>query len=172
MTYLIPCVKEHNIICSKVILSQISRNFFNLENTRLRWAHASNAILSLQEKSSSQRFTSCWWHALSWTSAQYLTVQLGLCLSVLRPQNTKSVSIYLEKLSLTPKTFNAASSYLKDSWVKESECSLLTTGGPVWCFRKLLCWHNSATELAAVSAEKWCWWCFPSGGNTAKEGMA
>uniref|UniRef100_A0A8B9S4R9 Stomatin n=1 Tax=Apteryx owenii TaxID=8824 RepID=A0A8B9S4R9_APTOW len=32
VTYLVPCVKDHNIICSKVILNQISRNFFNLEN--------------------------------------------------------------------------------------------------------------------------------------------
>lgn len=56
VTYLIPCVKEHNVICSKVILSQISRNFFNLENIRLRWACTSIPVSPLQEKSSWHRF--------------------------------------------------------------------------------------------------------------------
>lgn len=33
--YLVPCVKEHNIICSKVILGQFSRNLVNLKRMRL-----------------------------------------------------------------------------------------------------------------------------------------
>lgn len=69
MTYLIPCVKDHNIICSKVILSKISRNFFNLKNIKLKDENIVEASLYLYRKNAgyvASGFTSCQGDAYHW----------------------------------------------------------------------------------------------------------